>query len=169
MDRKQILINTWINSTEHLIQKIDAFNFETFNRKPADGGWSGGELAEHILLFDIRLNRVLADATVLVERDPHEKIKPITDRLEDRVNKIDAPEPLKPTGIATDPQEMIEMIRAERNKVLRFIEEKDLALANTKTPHRLFGELTALEWIVLVIQHTQRHLFQFDRLQSSFE
>jgi uncharacterized damage-inducible protein DinB len=162
MDRKKILIDSWISNTEQLTKKISEFDFETFNRKPADGGWSAGEIAEHILIFDIRLNTVLPDATSPSQRDPHAQIKSISDRLEDRGNKIDAPEFLKPSGIATDPQAIIEKIRTERNKVLRFIDDNDLSLTNAKTPHRLFGTLTALEWIALVMQHTARHLHQFD-------
>ena len=164
MDKIKVLLTTLQENTDQLTKLLASFDFEAFNHKPANGGWSAGDIGEHILIFDIRLNTLLQDAKTPSGRDPHQQIKAIMDRLEDRENKIEAPEFLKPSGNTNDPVDIIEKIRAERAKVARFIEHNDLSLLNDKTPHRFFGTLTALEWIILVIQHTIRHLPQLEAL-----
>ena len=164
MEPKTILLNNWNENTDQFTSLLSKFDTASFNRKPANGGWSASDIGEHILIFDIRLNTLLQDARTPAGRDPHQQIKPIVDRLEDRENKIEAPEFLKPSGNTNDPVDIIENIRAERAKVARFIEHNDLSLLNDKTPHRFFGTLTALEWIILVIQHTIRHLPQLEAL-----
>jgi hypothetical protein len=160
MDRIQILLDSWITNTDQLTKSLAEFNFETFNRKPENGGWTAGQVGEHILIFDKRLNLLLEDCITPAGRDPHQQIKAITDRLTDRVNKIEAPEFLKPSDGSKDPNAIIEKIRAERAIVAKIIQQKDLSLLNAKTPHRFFDTLTALEWIILVMEHTKRHLPQ---------
>lgn len=164
MEQKQLLQNLLIANTEKLTRVIARFNFESFNHKPDEGRWSAGEIAEHILIFDIRLNTILEEATTAPGRNPDAQIITISDRLENLADKIEAPPFLKPSGMAKRPDAIIKRIRAERRKVARVIEEKDITLLNAVTPHRFFGTLTALEWIVLVIKHTDRHLLQLKQL-----
>jgi hypothetical protein len=55
-------------------------------------------------------------------------------------------------------------ISMQRNKVLKAIEEKDLTLISVEFPHRIFGEMTAQEWIIFLDMHTHRHLPQLQAL-----
>jgi len=159
-DSNNKLANQFRKTTEELIRLIEKFDHESFNQKPARGGWTAGEVTEHLLLFDIRLNQVLATATHKTERDITEKMPVFTARVSDRKNKIDAPPFLLPLpGIQSLP-ELVEKIRAERTKIVRIIEENDLSFHSKEFPHRLFGELTAHEWINLVDVHTNRHMAQ---------
>jgi len=163
-DINEQLAKQFRNTTGHLVQLIEKFDTGSFNRKPANGGWSAGEVAEHLLIFDTRLNKILETATHITDRDIAEKAPVFTARVSDRKNKIDAPPFLLPSPGSKSVPSLVEQIKEERRRIIKSIEENDLALHSKEFPHRLFGELTALEWINLVDVHAKRHMEQLNEL-----
>jgi uncharacterized damage-inducible protein DinB len=163
-DTNQQLAKQFRNTTEELVELIEKFDHESFNRKPANEGWSAGEVTEHLLIFDTRLNKILESATHPTDRGIAEKAPIFTARVSDRKNKIDAPPFLLPSPGIKSVAELVEQIKEERKKIIKSIEEKDLTLHSKEFPHRLFGEMTALEWINLVDVHAKRHMEQLNEL-----
>ena len=151
-------------NTDDLLKVLSRFDYPPFNQKPANGGWSAGEIAEHLLLFDIRVNTVLSGHSVPTTRDAQEKINTFQERLRDRENKIDAPPFLIPSDVAKDPAALIEKIIAERRKLNQAVIDTDLYLEFPETPHRLFGILTGVEWVQLLVHHCNRHIMQLREL-----
>jgi hypothetical protein len=154
------LANQFRKTTEELTGLIEKFDHESFNQRPDNEGWTAGEVTEHLLLFDIRLNQILATATQKTERDITEKTPVFTARVSNRENKIDAPPFLLPSPGIKSSAELVGKFNTERAKIVSTIEENDLSLHSKEFPHRLFGELTAHEWINLVDVHTNRHIAQ---------
>jgi hypothetical protein len=153
-------------NTDDLLKALSRFDYPAFNSKPSVGGWGAGEITEHLLLFDVRVNTVLSGNTVPADRDPQEKVNAFQERLADRENKIDAPPFLLPSGISQDPAALTDKILVERRKLSQSILETDLSLTYPDTPHRLFGVLTGIEWIQLLIHHCNRHLIQLAALNN---
>lgn len=153
-------------TTATLIGLLEAFTPETFNRKPSPTAWNAGDVAEHILLFDIRLQEILATATEPANRNPTEKIAEYTGRVTNREVRIDAPAFLVPAAAERTPAEMIAKLQTARNQITAAIETQDLTLISTAFPHRFFGEMTAFEWIHFSDLHTQRHLQQLKELSA---
>ncbi len=151
-------------TTDSLIGLLEAFTPETFNRKPAPTAWNAGDVAEHLLLFDIRLQEILATATQPANRDPAEKLAEYTGRVTNREVRIDAPPFLVPVAAERTPSEMITKLRTERDKIVAAITTQDLTLVSTDFPHRFFGEMTAFEWIHFLDLHTHRHFPQLKEL-----
>jgi hypothetical protein len=52
----EILATALRENTEALIRLIGKFDQYSFNCKPTGGGWSAAEIAEHVLMFNIRAN-----------------------------------------------------------------------------------------------------------------
>ncbi|MES2005763.1 MAG: DinB family protein [Bacteroidota bacterium] len=154
-------------TTEELLQLISKFTDTGFNRKPTEDKWSAAEVAEHLLIFDTRLNKILETTTEATERAIEEKVATIAARVSNRNNKIDAPPFLLPSPGSKSVADLVEKIRAERLLIVKAIEEKDLALYSKEFPHRLFGELTAYEWINLVDTHARRHMEQLLELLAA--
>ncbi len=163
-DTNEQLAKQFSDSTKELVQLIEKFDNESFNRKPADGGWSAAEVAEHLLLFDTRLNKILETATHVTDRDIAEKEPIFIKRLGDRKNKIDAPPFLVPSTGIKSVSTLVDNIKAERSKITRTIEENDLSLHSKEFPHRFFGEMTVLEWIKFIDLHARRHMEQLNEL-----
>ena len=163
-ENKEDLAKQFRKTTDELTQLIEKFDHETFNHKPSADKWSAGEVAEHLLIFDIRLNLILEGATHSTERDINEQVPIFTARVSNRANKIDAPDFLLPSGGIKSPTALVEKIRNERRKIFKAIEEQELSLHNKHIPHRFFGEMTANEWIKLVDVHANRHIEQLKEL-----
>jgi len=151
-------------TTDTLIGLLEAFTPETFNRKPSPTAWNAGDVAEHLLLFDIRLQEILASATEPANRNPTEKTAEYTARVTNREARLDAPPFLMPAAAERTAAEMITKLQTERNKIVAAIETQDLTLISTAIPHRFFGEMTAFEWIHFLDLHTQRHILQLREL-----
>lgn len=151
-------------TTATLIGLLEAFTPETFNRKPSPTAWNAGDVAEHLLLFDIRLQEILASSTEPANRNPTEKIAEYTARVTNRAVRIDAPPFLVPDAAERTPAAMIAALQAARTKIVTAIETQDLTLVSTHFPHRFFGEMTAFEWIHFLDLHTQRHFPQLKEL-----
>jgi hypothetical protein len=154
-------------NTEILIRELSRFNYKNFNHKPTANAWSAGEIAEHLLLFDIRTETVFAGKTVASDRDPQQQVEAISTRLGNRENKIDAPAPLIPSATAKEPEALIEKIRKQRSVLMKLVEQMDLTRELPDFPHRLFGALTPIEWINLTILHCERHIKQLKELKLS--
>lgn len=159
-ENNSTLAERFRKTTEELLQLIERFDNEGFNRKPSPDKWSAGEVAEHLLIFDIRLSDILKTATHPTDRDIAEKVPTVDTRVSNRENKIDAPPFLIPTADAKSVSAIAEKIRAERLQIGKLIGEIDLSLHSKEFPHRLFGELTAYEWINLIDLHSRRHMAQ---------
>eukprot|EP01136_Pigoraptor_vietnamica_P017688 Opistho-1_new@63206 len=151
-------------TTATLIGLLEAFTPETFNRKPSPTAWNAGDVAGHLLLFDIRLQEILATSTEPANRNPTEKVAEYTGRVTNREVRIDAPAFLVPAAAERTPADMITQLQTARNKIAAAIATQDLTLISTAFPHRFFGEMTAFEWIHFLDLHTQRHFPQLREL-----
>lgn len=160
----QILQNQWLANTDALLQTLSRFDASSFNTKRADGGWSAGDIAEHILLADKRFTIVLEGAASEATHEGGENVSKFTARLSDRANKLDAPPFLVPSENEKDKEGMIAEIRSERNRIAALIGSGNMNLVNYDAPHRLFGPMVSQEWIKFNILHTERHLKQLEEL-----
>ncbi len=163
-ETKNDLLQRFRSTTNELIALIESFDPASFNRKPANNGWSAGEVTEHLLIFDKRLTLIIESATHFTERDITEQVGVLTPRVTDRKTPIDAPPFLIPTPGNKSSDELVQDIRTERENILKTLEQKDLALHSKEYPHRFYGEMTVYEWITLIDLHARRHMEQLREL-----
>lgn len=163
---KQLLQQQFQTTTHQLMELIGSFDESSFNRKPDDGGWNAGQVAEHLLLFDKRLVEILATAVHATDRAIDEKTPTYTQRVTDRINKLEAPTFLVPSDEHRSPAEMIQKMSETRKNLQTKFTAIDLSLHSTEFPHRFFGEMTAYEWINFVDLHAHRHIPQLQSLQG---
>jgi hypothetical protein len=147
-------------NVEALTKELSRFNYEDFNRVPATGGWTPGQIAEHLLIFDIRALTTLSGKTQPVDRDPQELFPAILARLTNREHKSDAPPFLIPTDTSKDPAALTDKLIAARRNLIQFVTEHNMDLLLPDMPHRFFGPMTGNEWMQLIILHAKRHLLQ---------
>jgi len=76
-----MLAENFRTHTLELVELIERFDPVSFNQRPADNGWTAGEVTEHLLLFDIHLNRVLGSIDKPAGRDPLAKVAEYTPRI----------------------------------------------------------------------------------------
>jgi hypothetical protein len=158
-------INALNDSTTRLFRELGRFDSHSFNLSLGDR-WNPGQIAEHILLTDIAVFRVLQGPLSFAGRKTDEKLPEIQQVWTDRSQKLEALPANIPSDQLKDPVTMQGKIMRERNEMIQFlktVEEDSLCISR---PHRFHGELTMSEWIWFVIYHTDRHIEQVKEIEA---
>jgi hypothetical protein len=136
--------------------------------------WTIAQIVEHIAITNEGMSKVcgklikgsrdaglLSSGSVFVSDD---FIKSSVDALS---VKVEAPERVQPAGDSSIAESLARMDanRILLNEIRPLLEEFD---GNTeKFPHPFFGEMTAVEWLVMIGSHEARHTRQIERLLNS--
>lgn len=138
---------------------------------PADGEkWSIAEIVEHVSIVDGGMYRICGKLLRKSEADGK-----LSDGSIDLSNflakaaeagsaKLEAPDMVRPTGEKSIAESLavLEQNQQAFRELLPMFEKFD-GNAN-KFPHPYFGDLSAVEWLVLAGGHEARHLGQIQRI-----
>lgn len=137
--------------------------------KPAPERWSVAEVVEHLILSEPLL-RGLATTALASEPDPGWEAAAglttaeLAERIKDRSQKFQAPEPLKPQGgMARD--EALRRFSGERAVTLDLV-RTTTAPVKMHTAEGPPGKMNVAQWLVLVGAHTERHAAQIEEVLS---
>ncbi len=145
---------------------------EQWRWQPAAGRWSIAECAEHLATAEERLRGMLqqvlegepegerAAAIALADLD-------VVARVLDRSQKVEAPEPLRPTGRFAAMPEALAGFRNARAETLRLVKGTDRDLRKYVMPGTPLGDLQAHQWVLLLSAHTQRHVLQIYEVKTA--
>jgi len=158
MISKEGISNALNAATKHLITAINSFTSNSFNAKPANGGWSPAEVAEHILLLECTISDKISGEAVEMNRKGYEKIEQFKSVLQSDF-KINAPEAFYPKGNYTQAH-LIAALQQNRNKLLQQIHTIQLDKYPENFRHPMLGGLSNYEWLYLVVYHAERHIKQ---------
>jgi uncharacterized damage-inducible protein DinB len=164
MKDNQTIHNQWLGVTETLVAELSRFGNDSFNAKRADGGWSAGDVAEHLLLADKRFLTTLEGAHSIATHEAGDNVSKFVARLQNRTHKLDAPPFLIPSAEEKDRDTIIAEISTARNRIAEQIAATDMSLVNYDAPHRVFGPMSAYDWSMFNILHAERHLAQLNEL-----
>lgn len=143
-----------------------------WNYKPSPTSWSIAECAEHIALSEEYLFQ-LATQKVLRTPAAPEKAAGVKGReemvlkvLPARDHKVQAPEPLKPSGRWKTPEEAVAAFKRLRDQHIAYLEktEDPLRVHFMESP---VGLLDAYQWILYMSAHTERHVNQILEVKAS--
>ena len=154
---KEELLHQLEASNTELLTTLAAVPPQNFNRGP-EGKWSPGSIAEHLLILETLVNRILLKAHP-TERAPDLKVEPIKAGLRDQGRKLEAPAFIHPTGKEINQQEVIAALAAQRKVLKEILEQHDIT-ETADEKHPVIGSMTRLEWTLFNIYHAERHLGQ---------
>ena len=153
IDREQLIADLDA-STLSFLATIENISDENFNRR-SGSEWSVGDITEHLVLLDKKINEVFADAHTS-KREAHLKIEPMRLALESNETKFAAPVFLVPSTEEKKKDDVVKEWTFQRELLKQKIRSADLA-ATVDHKHPYAGSLTRLEWIHLDINHCIRH------------
>jgi hypothetical protein len=153
---------------------IDAIPPAMQRQRPAGDRWSAAEVLEHLTLvegiFGGRIMKALEAARSGLSSEAHPRA-PLPDAVEqrmvDRVNKRQAPEPAQPTGridVAAGWTAM-ENNHAALRAALAGCD--GLALSQVTLDHPFFGTMTVYQWVELMAAHEGRHTEQIREIAAA--
>lgn len=147
-------------SLDGLLHEIARFTSESFNAKPTGGGWSAGQVAEHL--------RQSYGVIKVLDADPKPTYRPIDANLPalkdiflDFGAKYQTPDFIDPPDDRYDVGEMRAEISQAKNAFLEAARTMDLSLT---CQDDIFPDHTRLEWLHFVVMHTLRHTRQMRKL-----
>jgi len=154
---------------EHSLKGLDE---EFCSAKPATGGWSIAEIVEHLAIIEDRVPRMLQAKLPALEpasdaSNGHWKDAELVQQTQSNINKVDAPEALKPTGHYRSCREALTAFNGLRQTTLAYAASAPPYLRGRLLPHPLFGPLDGRQWLLALGAHTQRHVKQIEAIKAA--
>lgn len=146
-----------------LLQALSRFTEANIDRVPFEGSWSGGQVAEHLLLSCSPEG--LYGPVQPTERDPDEKIALIKGIFLDFDAKYSSPGFIIPRQQHHEQAALVQQLTANWQVIEKAAGTLDLT-ASVSFDLPGFGILTRLELVYLMVYHTQRHTRQLNHIAS---
>jgi DinB superfamily len=135
---------------------------------PAPGRWSVLQCVEHIVISESRflgwLKNPIADPAPPVDKEKEAKLLA---GVAGRAQRVEAPEPARPTGRFATLAEAMEQFDAARAKSIGFAESHGAGLYTLAARHPFFGVCNGLEVMVLMAAHARRHAAQIREIRAA--
>ena len=143
-----------------------------WNHKPAGGGWSVAEVAEHLAVTEgsvlAGIERVLHEpATPERKAETAGKDEAIVKNVPNRERKVQSPEEFKPTGRFATRDAAVAEFKAKRDQTIEFIEKTPAELRVHMFPHPFFKLLDCYQWTLMLAAHSDRHIQQMKEVIAS--
>ncbi|KGE13527.1 DinB family protein [Sphingobacterium deserti] len=139
-----------------IIKNLDE---EVLNTKPADGGWSPGQIGDHIRKSYASVDTMNGNSRE-TEREPDARIPEIKSTFLNFDIKMESPEGVLPTEKRIDKEKLLGALELRIRQSIDVIDNHDLTHTCTDYEIPEYGAFTRLEWLWFNIYHTQRHLKQ---------
>jgi hypothetical protein len=153
---------------------IDAVPPAMQRQRPAADRWSCAEVLEHLTLveqiFGGRIVNALDAARSGLSAEAHARA-PLPDAIEqrmgDRVNRRQAPEPAQPTG-TVDVATGWATLEGQHSNLRAALAGCDgLALSQVTLDHPFFGTMNVYQWVELMAAHEGRHTEQIREIAAA--
>lgn len=160
-------------ATERFIAGVASINDAQASFRPADDEWTIGEIVEHVNIVNGGFIRIVGRLLKQAEADP----KPAPADLNlggvivtadgQQAPKFQAPEMVRPKGGVA----IADAVAGLRQTITGFaglqarLEAVDLS--EQKFPHPAAGPLSAYQWMILLAEHSDRHLGQIERIKAA--
>ncbi len=168
---RQELIDLLNRSKAEFDQLVAGVEGEAWTFKPAPDKWSVGEVAEHLLLAEGLLFGIVEGA---LEADPNPEwqaaeakgIEILLQRVPDRSQKFQAPEPIQPKG-EMGRAELLDKFAAARQGTLDFVRTTQAPVKQHTAPNPLTGDANVRQWVVFIAAHNLRHNQQIAEVKEA--
>jgi hypothetical protein len=135
------------------------------NKKRADGGWSAGEIADHI----IKSTQVSLGTTKQTDRPYDQHADSVRDLFLNFQMKFPAAPILQPDSREYSTGELFSMLDRNRDNILTMVENDDLTETCIDIQIPVWGTLTKYEWLALFENHIIRHTGQLNDFNKVVE
>jgi hypothetical protein len=164
---KQALVAKAKETAADILQTLSTFTDEQFNTQPAYGGWTAGQVAEHLLLSGGIVDTISGRTTPTTDRQPDAHCAVIAGVFLDFNTKLQSPDFILPSGGYHDKQDHIAKTKVVWDKIGEGIRLLDLSVTCVDFEFPSMGYLTRLEFLWFYVWHTQRHLHQLKNIRAA--
>ena len=141
-----------------------------WNFKAAPDKWSIAECAEHIAAAEDFIRGMIVENVMKAPAAPDRDIVKIDAGIlamvPDRTNKVQAPDPLKPTNRFGSPEGSLKHFVESRATTEEFL-KKTPDLRGHAAENPMGGKWDAYEFILLIAAHSERHTKQIEEVKAN--
>lgn len=164
---QQELIDEIENAHQDLFHQLSQFSEQEINKVKNEESWTAGQVTEHIIKSNGGIINKLLNGTVTpISRAYDEQVDLIKTifRSEDKMKTASVLEPGKPPHKLDD---LLKSLIQQKDQQLQTINQKDLQELSIELqfPPAPDG-LTRYEWLIFMIEHTQRHNKQIESIYN---
>lgn len=171
-EERQKLLDLLEDSRAKLLEAVAGLSPAQWTYQPAPERWSVGLVAEHMMRTEAGLFRKAEEALANpANPDWEAKTKGKTEFLErimpTRQGKAQAPVEVRPEGKLTR-EEILGQFDELRGRLQKLVRDTDPPLKAHTAEHfmKVFGTLSAHQWLLYIPWHTQRHLKQMAEVKA---
>jgi hypothetical protein len=150
-----------------ILHLLGSFTDEQFNTQPEYGGWTAGQVAEHLLLSAAVVETIGGNTIPTSHRQPDMYLPILADIFLNFDTKLQSPDFILPTEGPHDRSELLNRTKIAWDQLGQGTRLLELTATCLDFEFPGFGSLTRLEWINFYIWHTQRHLHQLKKIYAA--
>jgi hypothetical protein len=159
------------NNTQLFLDILDTVPFDKLHLKNEQTAWCIMDCAEHLLIYEQEVIKALGgDAEPVKDRAPNSKVGDISHsflEFDRRLRVSGDPDTLE--GGFTNVADFSHTFRQNREAIKAVLRREPIDWLCKDLEHPVFGFMTRIEWVYYLIYHTERHLQQINRIESSLE
>jgi len=168
---RQFLVAYLEKTAKEFLRSIEGLTPQQWSYKPASGGWSIAECAEHIslaedALFGMDQGMLKAPAKPNDPPRTREMDEKLIAMLTDRSKKAQAPEMLKPSGKFPTPASAVTQFTEKRGRSIEFAKTTQEDLRGRVQKNQLFGDVDAYQFLLFMAAHSSRHTAQLNEVKT---
>lgn len=164
MESKATIISTLESTFSELDKAIKRFDENTFNQRPAKGGWTPAQVAQHLALAGTGIDNVLLGETRATEGTPDKQVASIKEVFLNFDLKMTSPDFIEPADEVYDQKALLAQLKNVGDTLVTLVKDLDLSPTCLAFEVPVWGYMTRLEIIYFVIYHTQRHTRQLQQI-----
>ena len=163
---------SYLHSTrKQFLDVVAAATPEQWKYKPAGGGWSIAEIAEHLAVTEgtvtASIEKALREpATPEKKAGAAEKDNLVMKAVPDRSRRVQAPEAVTPRGRWTTREAVAAEFKLRRDHTIEFIEKTPADLRSHMAPHPILKWLDCYQWTLFLAAHADRHVQQIQEVMA---
>ena len=143
-------------TTDELVRLISSASEKELNEIPFEGSWSAAQVAEH-LLKSYGIVDLLKNTQTKTERLPDEKAELLKSVFLNFNQKIKSAAAILPSDDFIKKENLLSSLKKRIAEIKEVIQTKDLSEICENVSLPVFETMTKLEWLHLILYHTQRH------------
>lgn len=168
MDTSKQALSKQVKETSAAILTIlHGFSDGQMNIRPANGGWTAGQVAEHLLLSGGVAETIAGRTAATTDRPADARCPIIAGIFLDFSTRLQSPDFIIPSEGPHDKPEMIGKIKILWDKIGEGVRVLDLGVTCLDFEFPTLGYLTRLEMLWFYVWHTQRHIQQLNRIHDA--
>ena len=158
------LLKEWKQTEFRLLKVISTYSDENFHSVPFEGSWTAAQVCDHVAKSLAGVVISFSQQNEPPQRMPDQYVEMLKSLFLNFDQKFQSPSAILPGKSPAGKNEMYKKLKHIGDQLSNAIQKEDLSQLCTLYPFPTIGNLTRVEWITFSCFHTQRHIFQLEKI-----